>query len=186
MDWLAAYLCVGAVYLLMQELQSRRSVASGRTTDPAAGLTGGALLLYRLVALPLAVVLFVLGWPAAPAVMLWELGRERRWRAREKRMQFTVRRRDLIARRTVDDIEAAEHVVDPMGAVPDLPFGHLNAAWRQFLDNSPAGSEIWSFSRKWTDRGSWEQRWGYAAVRGGRVLAHFSVRRRGLDRQARQ
>ena len=85
MFWLAAYLCVGAVYLLVQELQSLRNVALGRDTDPAASLTGGALLLYRLVALPLGFVVVVLGWPAAPAIMLWERGRERRRLASEKK-----------------------------------------------------------------------------------------------------
>jgi len=100
-------------------------------------------------------------------------------------MQFIVRRRDLIARCSIEEIEAIERVVDPLAAVPDSPFGHLNGAWRQIRDSLSVDAELWSFSRTWEDRGTREQRSGYSAVLRGKVIAHFPAQRKKLDGSTR-
>ena len=56
----------------------------------------------------------------------------RGWRRRER--PFRIRRRDLRYAFTQAEIEARECVYDPLGAVPALPFGHLNPAWRRYAD----------------------------------------------------
>ena len=79
---------------------------------------------------------------------------------------FAVKRADLLEKLTVEQIEARERVQDPLGAVPDLPFGHLHAAWKVFLAGCQPGDKLWSFSARWP--GDWrgeEQREGYVRVR---------------------
>ena len=79
---------------------------------------------------------------------------------------FAVKRADLLEKLTVAQIEARERVQDPLGAVPDLPFGHLHAAWQVFLAECQPGDKLWSFSARWP--GDWrgeEQREGYVRVR---------------------
>ena len=79
---------------------------------------------------------------------------------------FAVKRADLLENLTVAQIEARERVQDPLAAVPDLPFGHLNAAWKVFLAGCHPGDKLWSFSASWTgDWGDEEQREGYVRVR---------------------
>jgi hypothetical protein len=79
---------------------------------------------------------------------------------------FAVKRADLLEKLTAEQIEARERVQDPLGAVPDLPFGHLNAAWKVFLAGCQPGDKLWSFSARWP--GDWrgeERREGYVRVR---------------------
>jgi hypothetical protein len=86
--------------------------------------------------------------------------------ARVPERVFAVKRSDLQEKLTVEQIEARERVQDPLGAVPDLPFGHLHAAWKEFLAGCQPGDQLWSFSARWP--GDWrgeEQREGYVRVR---------------------
>ena len=59
---------------------------------------------------------------------------------------FAVARSELLEQLSIDEIEQREKVVDPLGAVPDLPFGHLNAAWKKFLEVMEPQDSIWTFS----------------------------------------
>ena len=84
--------------------------------------------------------------------------------------QFAVERADLLEPLSLQDIEQRERISDPLHAVPDLPFGHLNAAWAAFLMKSGSGGYLWAFTaiRK-ADWGSVETLSGYAAVRGDSI-----------------
>ena len=74
----------------------------------------------------------------------------------------------------VAHIEDRETVVDPLGAVPQCPFGHLNAAWKNFLSGLQPQDVIWSFRSNWeTTWGRKELRAGYVAVRGEVIGTHF-------------
>ncbi|WVM93015.1 hypothetical protein ULG90_02285 [Halopseudomonas pachastrellae] len=53
--------------------------------------------------------------------------------------EFAVTEDHLLESLTVAEIEARERVADPLGAVPDLPFGHLNTAWQEFLAECEEG-----------------------------------------------
>ena len=56
---------------------------------------------------------------------------------------------------------------DPLGAVPDLPFGHLNAAWEKLKAGMRPGDTVAVFVAHWEEDGvMWERR-GYAVIRGG-------------------
>lgn len=86
--------------------------------------------------------------------------------ARVPERVFAVKRADLLEKLTVEQIEARERVQDPLGAVPNLPFGHLNAAWKVFLAGCQPSDKLWSFSARWPgDWGDDEQREGYVRVR---------------------
>ena len=87
--------------------------------------------------------------------------------------EFAVGHPDLLEKVTIPDVEQRERVVDPLGAVPDLPFGHLNAAWRKFIDSGSPTDEIWTFSAHWVQWGRKELRQGYAIVHEDVIVQHF-------------
>lgn len=88
--------------------------------------------------------------------------------------EFAVEREHLQERLTVQDIERREVVADPLKAVPELPFGHLNTAWQEFLKGRAEGTELWSFLARWqTTWGRKELRSGYVVVQHEVPGAHF-------------
>ncbi|WP_448213529.1 hypothetical protein [Colwellia sp. MEBiC06753] len=58
---------------------------------------------------------------------------------------FSVKKADLIEQLTIEQIEQDEMVFDPLGAVPNVPFGFLNGAWIDFISKKDKDSTIWSF-----------------------------------------
>lgn len=81
---------------------------------------------------------------------------------------FKPKVNDLIERLSVDTIEAAELIYDPLDAVPRLPFGHNHACWVEFKSQLEEDSELWSFEAKIIDE--WQESnycEGYACVRQG-------------------
>jgi hypothetical protein len=95
--------------------------------------------------------------------------------------KFAVVRADLLERVSIAEIEQCERVFDPLSAVPDLPFGHLNTAWRKFLEDMTPDAEMWTFSAHWTDWGSKELRRGYVMVRGNVIGPYFLTTRKDVD-----
>ena len=87
--------------------------------------------------------------------------------------QFAVQPSDLIECLSVNEIEHRERVDDPLQAVPNLPFGHLNDVWMQFLQKRQSGDSLWSFAAKWESWGSHEQLAGYVLVRDGQPGEHM-------------
>jgi hypothetical protein len=88
--------------------------------------------------------------------------------------EFAVKRSELKHRISLHEIEDSEIVGDPLDAVPNLPFGHLNMAWRTFLQDRLEGDELWSFKSQW--QSSWGQkeiRSGYVIVQQGKPGAYF-------------
>ncbi len=161
MSWLLAYAVTVAVALAVF-LQKQGSRQEGEVAAP----------------LP-ALVLMAVFWPVVLIVLLSE--RLGEWKAarQEERSRFRVEPRHLVERLRQEEIEARERVVDPLGAVPSLPFGHLNAAWKAFLASCPEGGELWSFSASWRNPlGKLEMREGYAVARKGVPLAHFLAARK--------
>ena len=82
--------------------------------------------------------------------------------------EFAVKRAHLQEPLTVAQIEAREAVEDPLRAVPNVPFGHLNTAWKNFIAGVAADDELWSFTARWEV--AWAGRpirSGYVVVRGG-------------------
>ncbi len=95
---------------------------------------------------------------------------------------FELQRKNLIERLSIQTIEEREIVRDPLGAVPLMPFGHLNNAWQKFLDASSSECELWSFSAVWAPWGGPELRKGYVEVNGGVIGSYFVTVCRDLER----
>jgi hypothetical protein len=99
-------------------------------------------------------------WP----VLLWLKIKEVLWPyVPPVEKQFSIERKDLLTMLTMESIEAQEMVFDPLGAVPNLPFGHLYKVWSDFKSNFATGCEIWTFSAPWEE-------WGRVTIRSGYVI----------------
>ena len=137
----------------------------------------------------LAAMLVVVAWPVAVYMMVKELFQkeegyvsqeelklavEKEGYVSQEERKFAVEHEHLLERLTVLEIERREAVTDPLKAAPELPFGHLNAAWQAFLKGRAEGTELWSFSARWqTTWGHKELRCGYVVVQDGTPGAHF-------------
>ena len=131
-------------------------------------------ILNNVVAPVLAAILVVAVWPVAVYMKAKEMLQKKDGTEIEKEREFAVERQHLQERLTVQEVERREVVTDPLKAVPELPFGHLNAAWQEFLNGHVDGGELWSFSARWqTTWGRKELRSGYVVVRDGAPCAHL-------------
>jgi hypothetical protein len=63
----------------------------------------------------------------------------------EDEPRFICQEAHLVKRVDLSLVESAHHVHDPLGRVSDIAFGHLNATWRDFLEQVRTGDEVWSF-----------------------------------------
>jgi hypothetical protein len=68
---------------------------------------------------------------------------------------------------SVQQIEDREQVNDPLSAAPELPFGHLNPAWKALLQSRQPGDELWSFAASLPISRPREEHAGYVIVRAG-------------------
>lgn len=190
MIYLTWYLAIGVVILLVVYLSHRLSTNPEikRTRElanidreikasiPRTKKTWRESLLDEFVLPLLAWIAILTAWPVA----LFMLAKDKLFPSEPDEPEsipekiFSVARENLIRQMTVDEIEQQERVTDPMGAVPDLPFGHLNTAWSQFKNNLLPHDSIWSFAAQWTNE--WERieiREGYVVVRGNNIGSHI-------------
>jgi hypothetical protein len=58
---------------------------------------------------------------------------------------FNCRRQHLERVVSPEAAEVEAKVVDPLGRVPDLPFGHLNVGWHALLADRQIGDTLWYF-----------------------------------------
>lgn len=159
----AAY---GAIRLKMDDDdKARRQLLRGLNPDRKR-------LSYLLFNISVAIVAIAV-WPLVLDVKVREL-RQKKAPALEPEAEFAVESQHLLERLTAQEVERREVVDDPLKAVPDLPFGHLHKAWKEFLNGHSAGDELWSFSALWQTRwGGQELRSGYVIVRDGMPGTHF-------------
>lgn len=187
MSYLAWYLGVGVVALAALFTSNDRSKdgASHRLSGILSFDPGRDKLWYRtmviVVLVVIAGVLFA-AWPVLLIIVAKQaLSTKSATTVREKR-EFAVTRSDLREHVTIAEIERREQVIDPLGAVPELPFGHLHAAWQKFLEAVGPQDAIWTFSAHWTTTwGRAELRAGYVVVRDGAIGPHFLTLSRPFD-----
>lgn len=128
------------------------------------------------VVVPVRAAIWVLaGWPAAVYMKVKAMLKKKDGAVVEKKGEFAVGRQHLLELLTAQEVEKREVVTDPLKAAPELPFGHLNAAWKEFLDCHADRDELWSFSAQWrqTTWGREELRLGYVVVQNGVPGTHF-------------
>lgn len=170
MMWLGLYLCVGGVVLacmlLMNWLDGRGRQSSQLLASLRQPMSRREMLLEKVLAPVLVSVAAVLGWPWA----LWLARQSRREGIQRDQRKvdavFRVRPQDLGRQTQVTEVEALARVNDPLSAVPDVPFGHLNAVWQAFVAERPPKAVLWSFACDWTSD------WGVTFARQGYVWVH--------------
>lgn len=171
MTYLLGYFAIGEVIVLVHLVRTR----SPSPPDPEDGWFFNYVLLPVLV-----VVLLPALWPLVIYWKVHELFFEKKEISLDK--EFSVTRVDLLQRMDINEIEEQEYVVDPLGAVPTLPFGHLNAAWLKFIDNLDTQDELWTFSKQWsTGWGGDEIRSGYVILHGDNIGHYFLTTWKSLD-----
>lgn len=139
-------------------------------------------ILNNFVVPVLAAVAVVVVWPVAIYMKGKDIFSKKSESELEEEREFAVERGHLQERLTVPQIEAREMVADPLGAVPNAPFGHLNAAWKTFIGGLGADDDIWSFAAPWqTTWGRKEIRSGYISVRDGAPSKYFLTMWKTLD-----
>lgn len=195
MVYLALYLAAGVVIFFFgffPHLRDKRREALAAATlhniDPE-----GRTLRYRIMngfVLPIRTgTVLVALWPLAIGAMIMEFVSERakstsREQAEaEEEVPFAVTRDDLLEELSAAEVEAREMVHDPLGAVPNLPFGHLNNAWKAFLQDVAPDDAIWKFSaRRSAGWGGTELVIGYVVVRGDSIGSHIVTEKRSPHR----
>jgi hypothetical protein len=189
MTYLVAYLALGAVVLAVALISDRR--ANPPRSDFAREMLEAidperATLRYklmdRLVVPALAGILMLVGWPVAVFIKVRELSAPKPTEAEPEPTGFCVTREHLLREMSIEEIEATEMVSDPLGAIPPLPFGHLNDPWSRFKSGLAADDTVWHFSAPWNEGwGRAELREGYVIVRTDGVGPHFVTAIRILD-----
>lgn len=92
---------------------------------------------------------------------------------------FSVKAEHLIEKLNVADIETREMYNDPLQAVPNIPFGHLNTQWKNFISTKSEKDEVWAFKAEWeTAWGDREILKGYVLARDGTPGEHFLTMRK--------
>lgn len=167
MIWLWIYLAAGVVFLAVMYGTNFRESQENKTSQLLESMRGPLstkdLLLEKVIAPALAIMLVVLAWPA---VLVYAIKARRDEKLEKKRREdavFRVRSKDLLRQTSVPEVEAVAHILDPMGAVPNLPFGHLHGVWQAFLHQRPPGAALWNFSCDHTSA------WGNVTVKEGYV-----------------
>lgn len=115
-----------------------------------------------------AAIVVVPVWPLALIIQLRDIAKYMA-DPPTKYKKFKITRKHLLSRVTVHDVELLELVIDPMGAVPDVPFGFLNGSWRKFLNDLRPSDSLWVLSARAMNGVQMEERQGYAILRWGRI-----------------
>jgi hypothetical protein len=100
----------------------------------------------RVIVPVLVASLVIVFWPVA---LYWKVKDQASSEETEQpagQRAFRVARKDLLKRLALEDIERDEMLQDPLGAVPNLPFGHLNPAWQKFKSCLLPDDEVWAFA----------------------------------------
>jgi hypothetical protein len=137
---------------------------------PPEQLTPTQWVVKRILKPLLGFVVLIVVWPFAWFVGFMSVWEHYRRKAKDKAAVFSVKRKHLKTLCQLPDVEKNSLIRDPLGAVPALPFGHLNKVWCDFVQKKPDDAQLWSFDFVWGDRyGHKDRRSGYAWLRGREV-----------------
>lgn len=118
-------------------------------------------------------ILVWLVWPVAIGFKFFEMYKKKDAAANSERLAkakvFVLKEDALVREMTVAEIEQANMVIDPLGAAPNLPFGHLHAVWVEFRDGLGVGETLHLFESAGPNAFRKQLIWGYAVCKEGRV-----------------
>ena len=175
MSWVLIYLVTGVGVLvgmfLLNKWRTRDAQNSSLPPTVSMHRSTWEWFVDKVLAPTVAISAVVCAWPAVVILAIKEgLADELRDKENQKLQEesaFRIRKSDLKFATTVADVEEMHRIEDPLGAVPDAPFGHLNSLWTEFLQQRPDGAELWTFACDW--KAEWDvvfSRRGYVWVKG--------------------
>ena len=136
--------------------------------------------LLNILVYSIAVICIALGWPLFGIWAILQSHKEAALEIERNKPDFNCLPVHLISKVDPHDAEITSYVIDPLGMVPPLPFGHLNQGWVNFLaEMLEPDDEMWSF---YIPKGSecGKHRFtassdirGYSKVRNGEILGEF-------------
>lgn len=129
----------------------------------------GALLLVILALLKF----IVLKWQPS----LWNKNPQSALNA-SKEGAFICQPADLVAPIDPEQAEVNSYVHDPLGRVPNQPFGHLHLGWSQLLSYLEPQDTLWRF--KAPTRCNKVACTGFAVLRKNKVIAEFIYERQEM------
>jgi hypothetical protein len=189
--YLIWYLAIGVVVLLVVFISHRVSVKPEQdftreimeALHPERKVWHYRFLDKAIIPL-LAAMLVLVAWPAAIYMKGKEMlaTKKAEPELESDKKEFSVTDANLLRKISLEEIERLERIDDPLGAVPDAPFGHLNGAWMRFKSSLEPQDSIWLFSAHWTaDWGRRELREGYVIVRANGMGPHLLTTWRILE-----
>jgi hypothetical protein len=126
---------------------------------------------------------FCLAWPVVILVAAHALFVEKtEFRSSSDEPRFTCQKDSLIKQVDPLVVESSSYVTDPLGRVPNLPFGHLHQGWIGLLAQLEHADELWMFKTKgWSSKESGSPKYlqprnvssGFAVIRDKKVVAEF-------------
>lgn len=129
-------------------------------------------------------LIVLVAWPVFVAWVSYEKYKEYRDMLERRKPKFFCTSGYLIRKISAFEAEQDSLVIDPLGMAPSIPFGHLNAAWCEFLAKIEEGDDMWlyeipkgSITGKDRNRASSLMK-GYAHVRRKKIIGEF-VRQSG-------
>lgn len=156
MNWWAWYLGVG---VLVSVLVLAWDWYAGTSANSDARAADRAIMAVAAIAVA----------PVWPIVLFLQLRDIAKYLANppQRYAKFRFSHRHLVKRVSVQEVEDLERIVDPLRAVPDIPFGFLNEAWRDFHSQLKPLDSLWVLSARAMSGFQMEERKGYAIVRFG-------------------
>ncbi len=126
-------------------------------------------------------ICILVAWPAF--IVWWLLQKREKSKVinEEDEGDFACNMGNLVSEITPIEAEVFNQVHDPLGKVPNLPFGHLNKAWGRLLaEMTEPADQLWSFFiPKDSDIGAYlivtSELRGYAIVRNGKIVSELVV-----------
>ncbi len=163
--------------------QSIRSVASAFQSARKGFLSR----ILNILGTALAGLIFVPFWPVLFFFEMKYRFFDKGNRSPSEETEFAVTRNDLQTQLSLHEVEQLEMVFDPLGAAPNVPFGHLNAAWKEFCEGMDPHGSLWSFTAPWISAwGSKDIRQGYVIVRGEELGPYFITVWKDIEEDADQ
>lgn len=188
LEILSWYMAAGVILYSVTYIKKRLAdAASDKDEDSDGWLILPALtprerllrFLEPIIAFPVCVAI----WPIA---VLWMVEGKRFSERLPEPVEFKVTREHLREVLPVGSIEADRRVFDPLGAVPDLPFGHLNPAWEKLKAGMQPGDEVSTFLAPWKSYGVMWELSGFAIVRAGESVNFWVMGQKIANAQAAQ
>jgi len=129
-------------------------------------------MLLRLGEIVFGLLVLVSIWP----ILIWWLVKRKWFTLRPlEPTKLTVLREHLREVLSIESIETDARVFDPLGAVPTVPFGHLNPVWERLKAGMQPGDEISTFVASWKSYGVMWELSGFAIVRAGESVNFWVI-----------